>query len=930
MKVLTAQLPKTIPTRPRNVVPGDRHDNDKENITQIAIIPTESEIRSEHSEFLPSFAGPHFLHGANRLLDTHFRLYRYDIFGEVKYVIKGLLDHPLGDIEENGGIQNNTTSFAYFGAGVTNIRPSKHGIEAQIKFQTPFGLQGKTMSQRRQWWNATKKLEEGTLLCLILLQDGKRTPLFFVVTSKSTDHRDKFSLVSKDGPIISGKLTSIKSSQLRSLIVSFGRTDGFLVEFPNIVPATFMPVLENLQRMQRDSQLPFANWILEQGINNLRPTIPPPTYTRHPGFSFDLSPISVDPSTPLAFKPGGNMADISEKLEKMTTLDEGQCKALVAALSREFALIQGPPGTGKSYVGIQLVRVLLANKEKASLGPIIIVCYTNHALDQFLEHLLAAGIKDIIRIGSNGSSKLLEEKNLRAISKYQYKARSEARALGQAFALKQFNEDMLSRYFERLHHIQDHSWRSIRDHIYYHYREIYHQFLHPDGDGFNKASEVVFDLWITGTEDDITKLNPPCVPSTPITILSAAVKNVYSLAQEDREVLVNYWASEIMEDATGNIWNLIQDVNKTQTDIDVLHSELSRRLLAAADVIGVTTTGLAKNASVLRSINTKVIICEEAAEVLEAHMLSTLIPSIQHLIQIGDHEQLRPQIRNFDIFSSESSLGKQYQLDRSLFERLAVQHRGKPSFPITQLHIQRRMRPEISRLIRDTLYHRLLDHPDTHRLPNVVGMRKNVFWYHHTNAEDRCQHDSKGKSHSNNAEVDMIYALVQHITRQDVYKDDEIAILTPYASQLRKLQLKLSKSFKVVLGKRDQGELSRTKFDTTRRRIENLESHVMKQAALERSVTPLLRIATVDSFQGEEAKIVVISLVRSNKSRSVGFLKTTNRINVLLTRAQHGMYIIGNADTYAHIPMWNKVLDILQQTDSVGEASSLFCAGCDQ
>jgi hypothetical protein len=47
-------------------------------------------------------------------------------------------------------------------------------------------------------------------------------------------------------------------------------------------------------------------------------------------------------------------------------------------------------------------------------------------------------------------------------------------------------------------------------------------------------------------------------------------------------------------------------MNKTQTDIDVLHSELSRRLLAAADVIGVTTTGLAKNASVLRSINTKV------------------------------------------------------------------------------------------------------------------------------------------------------------------------------------------------------------------------------------------------------------------------------------------------------------------------------------
>jgi hypothetical protein len=200
------------------------------------------------------------------------------------------------------------------------------------------------------------------LFCLILFQNEKRRLLFFVVTNKSTDYKDKFSLVFKDGLIISGKLTFVKSSQLRSLIVNLGKTGGFLVEFSNIVSATFMPVLESLQRMQRDSQLPFANWILGQGINNLRPAIPSPMYTRHPGFSFDLSLISVNPSIPLAFKLRGNMADISEKLEKMTTLDERQCKALVAALSREFALIQGPPNTGKSYVGIQLVRVLSTKK----------------------------------------------------------------------------------------------------------------------------------------------------------------------------------------------------------------------------------------------------------------------------------------------------------------------------------------------------------------------------------------------------------------------------------------------------------------------------------------------------------------------------------------------------------------------------------------
>lgn len=60
-------------------------------------------------------------------------------------------------------------------------------------------------------------------------------------------------------------------------------------------------------------------------------------------------------------------------LQQGTTLDHGQYEALFAALTREYALIQGPPGTDKSYVGVQLVRVLLENKKKADLGPILVM-----------------------------------------------------------------------------------------------------------------------------------------------------------------------------------------------------------------------------------------------------------------------------------------------------------------------------------------------------------------------------------------------------------------------------------------------------------------------------------------------------------------------------------------------------------------------------
>jgi helicase required for RNAi-mediated heterochromatin assembly 1 len=54
---------------------------------------------------------------------------------------------------------------------------------------------------------------------------------------------------------------------------------------------------------------------------------------------------------------------------------------------------------------------------------------------------------------------------------------------------------------------------------------------------------------------------------------------------------------------------------------------------------------------------------------------------------------------------------------------------------------------------------------------------------------------------------------------------------------------------------------------------------------------PLLRnvkILTVDNYQGEENKIVLLSLVRSNNQNSIGFLGISNRICVALSRAKEG------------------------------------------
>ncbi|KAJ8581334.1 hypothetical protein M405DRAFT_699764, partial [Rhizopogon salebrosus TDB-379] len=61
-------------------------------------------------------------------------------------------------------------------------------------------------------------------------------------------------------------------------------------------------------------------------------------------------------------------------------LDRSQALSILSGLTQRVSLIQGPPGTGKSFVGALLAKVL----HDFTNQTILVVCYTNHALDQFL------------------------------------------------------------------------------------------------------------------------------------------------------------------------------------------------------------------------------------------------------------------------------------------------------------------------------------------------------------------------------------------------------------------------------------------------------------------------------------------------------------------------------------------------------------------
>lgn len=73
-----------------------------------------------------------------------------------------------------------------------------------------------------------------------------------------------------------------------------------------------------------------------------------------------------------------------------------------------------------------------------------------------------------------------------------------------------------------------------------------------------------------------------------------------------------------------------------------------------------------------------------------------------------------------------------------------------------------------------------------------------------------------------------------------------------------------------------------------------------------------IRASTVDSFQGQESDVVIISLVRSNDQGDIGFLKDYRRMNVALTRAREQLWVIGDSATIGADPFFAAFLQYVE------------------
>ena len=911
---------------------GPRHDNDHDDISQIEILPTRNEVESQYAEYLP-INNPRRLHlpAVEGLIDRHFRLVREDTVGQLRDAVR----HQIQQLRRSSGSASQSVSqhkgshvIIYHDLRFEKIIPGRDYLSLQVSFQQPPNLATKSRNDRKAWWESSRSLQKDALVCVINASGFVSFLSVCEDVRKKTGHHHQTydSGYFDNAHKATAFLRLIEpyefsfNSAAACLKVQEKHASRTLVlcEFPGVLLPAFWYTLDALKLIIKKAELPFTELISPQSTNEPAATLnQPPEYMLGRGFYFDLSSL-IDNKDTLHLTAERRFD--YELLQKHSTLDAAQQMALITGLTSRLALIQGPPGTGKSFVGVAMTKVLLENKVKAHLGPVICVCYTNHALDQLLEHLVKADIKQIIRIGGQSKSEVLQDVNLSKVAKQAADTPTERR---RRWELHKQREGLSDSVKNDLATFEDVNAPYV---IYQHVQNT-----NPDHfDDLDKMARTEVDeegfqlidydnrppleKWLHPRRAD--RLNQAWRDaSQPRSLNDLQSISLLAMSIPERQALYTFWQEQIRAEKASALSSSFNQIRKVQQSLRNCFRERDLRCLRQANVIGLTTSGLAKNLDLLRRVGSKVLLCEEAGEVLEAHMLTAFLPSIEHAILIGDHQQLRPQIQNYEL-QSTNPRGRQYSLDVSLFERLIdPPFTFMPKLQYSTLEVQRRMDPSISDLIRQTLYPRLQDHESVLQQPKVAGMCKRLFWVDHRNAEQKRDHTS---SRANVFEVDMVAALVSHLVRQCRYGADEIAVLTPYLGQLRKLKRKMASMFEILIDDRDEVQLQQAG-------LQHDEDTAATGMAVRSTLLKALRLATVDNFQGEEAKVVIISLVRSNDEKNCGFLRTDNRANVLLSRAQHGMYLIGDSSCYEPQPMWAKVIELLRNEGNIADHLPLQC-----
>ncbi|MCG7399683.1 AAA domain-containing protein [Caballeronia zhejiangensis] len=520
-----------------------------------------------------------------------------------------------------------------------------------------------------------------------------------------------------------------------------------------------------------------------------------------------------------------------------------------------ISLLQGPPGTGKTWFIASLLHYLMT---KESARRILLVSQAheavNNALEKGLELCRSKGIEfNAVRLGSESavsdSIRHLHATSVEQAYRERFKAEQKERIVGLASALglpRDFTNEFVDLYL-RLGMISERIAKLEGRRV-------------AEGDNAGQVLVARVKALVETFREiasDVYDFGADLSPADTVLQLQEMLVEKYEVRSKD---------------AIERLTRLIHLSDEWVSALGSPDANFAEFLAKSRTVVAGTLVGIGyRGAGVVQNIFDWVII-DEAGRAAPSE-LAVAMQAGHRILLVGDHHQLPPTFAEEvkDAICQRFSVEEDSVLFSSDFERIFDSEYGRKVG--TTLLSQYRMAPHIGEVVSSCFYNGKLetgrDAPPKYYdlLPEYLS--KQVTWIDTSPIGERGfeQASDEGKDKWNMAEARIVMNLLRQIVESDEFMASLKEDLQPQEPPIGIICM-YGKQRQVI----DQLKAEATWLGDARR---------------------LVKVDTVDSYQGKENRIIILSTVRNNVQQASGFLSSSNRVNVAMSRAMERLFIVG-------------------------------------
>lgn len=585
------------------------------------------------------------------------------------------------------------------------------------------------------------------------------------------------------------------------------------------------------------------------------------------------------------------------------SLNESQRQAIYKSLyAEELALIQGPPGTGKSTAIAEIIwqHIRVAQKDKRKTK-ILLTSETNLAVDNAIDRL-KNNQNNIVKPIRFGNTENLESEG------YFYSLE----------AIKNWEKSKVTQTNTVSHWLAN----------------IVNRITQQEDEQVNSALNN-WKIYLQNPTSETKKLFADKYLEY-VNLIGATGSSIGKLNSEDN--WTSFFRSYLNVFEYSNYKTLLeksQQIKDLKSDDNLFQEELRK--------IKWEFSTLKSNLEKI-DISFDTIIMDEASKATPPELALPVLYGKKSII-VGDHRQLPPMIDGEEIKDILVSIGEKAlaktlskkEFETSQFERLFThidesikgtfdtQYRMHPAINdiIAQFYIEDSEKGLLCGLPLDEAYHDSFVKWDSRyhglKYENLVTPETHTIWINVNTPEIQ-----ERTSRVNFGEIDAIDKILQVLKNSEgkseldnwlsnkSQEEKQIGIISFYGKQINYIEQML---------------------------IQN-HTDLYKGKGKNNDKENLIRLSTVDRFQGMERNIIIVSMVRSNKIAafqgqqpdynlypvlgypaqvSLGFAESPNRLNVALSRAKRLLIVVGNSEHFCQKDIYNNVYNKMQKIISAEE-----------